>query len=989
MSTNGVRKSYSQIKPKYDKFAGLVGDILFEIVQANGIFSQSISSRGKTVESLVDKCTKLLSLKKQIDKKGVGIVDDLAGARIILYLYSDITRVISLICDEFGRENVVENRYKFSEDGYNAHHLVIKLDENRLKLSEYKNYAGLKCEIQVTTVLYHAWNEISHETLYKLTDDDKKDFETQYKSVDDQLKQIMENHIEPAQLELQTTYENFLAIKQGRPIFSQLYLDQIKASRTLEDLHSKLSILESSVRNYGNKFPSSVNLVEQLQNIINESKQIKPETIKTPLGDIPGKTHDSIISKYLEILKLLIYQYPEQVISILFDISKKKDDQATKILEDFAEYNIHFLKKHGFYCQLNLLSFIEKKKPEELNAKLHAVQSILAKILSASYEGTEMIDYRTLQMSMAGLGVSDNLKLIRDRALEILFNLFKFQLVLPDKLQTIKTIYSAMVTPHQGGSDDLDNLIIQNANKIINFYIVEVAVQDFEAINEIEEELFFVTEQHFTLDNFPKINEFKALLENNQEYQIFKLFYGYQRRFKKSMGFKKDEKERKSEIAKLLNEVDPKTYVLWEERLLTFGKNLNNTSDSGLYNYLFHFLNELATQHPVLGWKLLSNQKVDHINWKLNIISGLWKNTDHKIIRTQALEWIQAGKDLEVITYLFQNLGWDYEKSKRKGTEIDLNLLKKLFESITKSKKTKPFVKNILGCLLYYPKTTDANKLFFDCIKELTIIKSTAWLSHWYKLESYLSGLSESEAQVILDNLLYEQDLDFHQEEILAVIAEHYPLKIVELFEKRVKRKISLNKKDRFSRYDPIPYRIDNPKLLKYLQASESEVITAITKWFDKSEGFYKWEGSHLIYKLFGFSEAVKQHVLGLINQKTEASAKRALEILETYEGDGDRVSDQMSAIIELSIEFVKSYSQENLLSRLESVFIQTGVVSGEFGLSDAYNRKREVIKPLMQHTDPKIIKFFTVLDKQLEAMSISEKKRSKLEIERMKKGLE
>ena len=91
-------------------------------------------------------------------------LDDLAGCRVIFYLDSDIQRFIEYIYKEF---SVIKNVPKFSPDDYNGHHLIVHLNQDRLNLTEYSKFAGLKCEIQLTTVLYHAWSEMAHDIIYK------------------------------------------------------------------------------------------------------------------------------------------------------------------------------------------------------------------------------------------------------------------------------------------------------------------------------------------------------------------------------------------------------------------------------------------------------------------------------------------------------------------------------------------------------------------------------------------------------------------------------------------------------------------------------------------------------------------------------------------------------------------------------------------------------------------------------------------------------
>jgi hypothetical protein len=47
---------------------------------------------------------------------------------------------------------------------------LVKLKENRLALPEYARFRGLVAELQVRTILQHAWAEIEHEIQYKAVD---------------------------------------------------------------------------------------------------------------------------------------------------------------------------------------------------------------------------------------------------------------------------------------------------------------------------------------------------------------------------------------------------------------------------------------------------------------------------------------------------------------------------------------------------------------------------------------------------------------------------------------------------------------------------------------------------------------------------------------------------------------------------------------------------------------------------------------------------
>jgi ppGpp synthetase/RelA/SpoT-type nucleotidyltranferase len=53
-----------------------------------------------------------------------------------------------------------------ADELYFAVHYLVSLKEDRLSLAEYAHFRGMRCEIQIQTILNHAWAETSHDILY-------------------------------------------------------------------------------------------------------------------------------------------------------------------------------------------------------------------------------------------------------------------------------------------------------------------------------------------------------------------------------------------------------------------------------------------------------------------------------------------------------------------------------------------------------------------------------------------------------------------------------------------------------------------------------------------------------------------------------------------------------------------------------------------------------------------------------------------------------
>uniref|UniRef100_UPI00015F288D GTP pyrophosphokinase n=1 Tax=Vibrio sp. AND4 TaxID=314289 RepID=UPI00015F288D len=92
---------------------------------------------------------------------------------VILYFESDVNRVSELISNSFGVdvENSLDKSKVLLKDqiGYRSVHFVCTLGNDRAMLPEYSKLTNLKFEVQVRTVLQHAWAELAHDSNYKFS----------------------------------------------------------------------------------------------------------------------------------------------------------------------------------------------------------------------------------------------------------------------------------------------------------------------------------------------------------------------------------------------------------------------------------------------------------------------------------------------------------------------------------------------------------------------------------------------------------------------------------------------------------------------------------------------------------------------------------------------------------------------------------------------------------------------------------------------------
>jgi putative GTP pyrophosphokinase len=165
---------YSKKRHLYDDFAVEIENILQQAIETRGLKINVIQGRAKSEESFGKKAA--APSEEDPDKPKypdpMKQITDLAGVRVITFFPSTVGEIGGLVQEEFEILERVDHTASAEQEerlGYLSVHYLVRLGSNRCNLPEYKKFAGLTAEIQVRTVLQHAWAEIEHDIRYKST----------------------------------------------------------------------------------------------------------------------------------------------------------------------------------------------------------------------------------------------------------------------------------------------------------------------------------------------------------------------------------------------------------------------------------------------------------------------------------------------------------------------------------------------------------------------------------------------------------------------------------------------------------------------------------------------------------------------------------------------------------------------------------------------------------------------------------------------------
>ena len=161
-----IVNEYRIVKPSYEECTIKIHELVSSLIKESDIQIHSISSRTKDIENLYEK------VKRKGEKYDQLLdITDLSGIRIICYFSDQVDKVAEIIENNFITLNElsIDKRKTLDPDtfGYLSLHFVVKLSEARSKLPEYKRFKDFYCEIQIRSILQHAWAEIEHDLGYK------------------------------------------------------------------------------------------------------------------------------------------------------------------------------------------------------------------------------------------------------------------------------------------------------------------------------------------------------------------------------------------------------------------------------------------------------------------------------------------------------------------------------------------------------------------------------------------------------------------------------------------------------------------------------------------------------------------------------------------------------------------------------------------------------------------------------------------------------
>lgn len=166
MEPTNHTKRFAEERPRYEKLTTKLHALLRDLLASEGI-EAVIEARTKSVGSFDEK----VSRPGKAYQNPLAEVTDLSGIRLVLRTQSEVDRVRTLIEREFIVDAQSSTRkiehLAADQFGYLSEHYIIQIGQPRSQLPEWNSITDLHVEIQVRTILQHAWAAVQHSLDYK------------------------------------------------------------------------------------------------------------------------------------------------------------------------------------------------------------------------------------------------------------------------------------------------------------------------------------------------------------------------------------------------------------------------------------------------------------------------------------------------------------------------------------------------------------------------------------------------------------------------------------------------------------------------------------------------------------------------------------------------------------------------------------------------------------------------------------------------------
>ena len=991
MDVDDYEKTYFST---YEAFAATVRFILKKALLAteNVPQPQSVQSRAKGMISLRRRLAEMGKADTQtleLDRR------DLAGVRLIFYTNNDVERFLSsqLIRENFEIEEdstKIHHPTPENEDArYRAVHYTVRLSEDRLRLPEYAKFSGLRCEIQVQTILNHAWSETSHDILYKERLGDGYGGRA-IKGIARRFERIMDKYLIPAGFEIQKAQQEYERVLQGKELFDRNIAELLDNAQNNNERYEILSGLKDyAIPNYDDLPAAYEGLKDSLLRVVDAARAAEPAPINTAFGNMHGFTANAVTRLVVEIVENLRYVDVVGSLQMLIDIYRDEphDDirqQIVNAIEQLAEYNIDAYHQVGPMIQMALVDHLDGMSDAEVDSIRPIALTVWTEAIQSDITGAKW-KADAVVLSTGAVPASEELKEIRNRAIEALFSAYDRSTDDTQKREVLSALDAATRTPNQAQySNELLATTLKDAIRIVEFVTERAKGETYELLQHLEHQFLYDYFRADSLTNDPEnrfccqaeakalvaaILKFRDTINVDDLFVRYKVLVGFESVYprhwsEENFDFQGADEYRSDEAKRYINEISVENENLWFDLIERCAE--TKSSDLATFPVFGNFINQLAERKPEVADRLLAKASDDLRSFLPGFLNGLAQSGRHDIYERTLKSELESARNLVGVT-----------RHLRHSDVTNPDFVDRVLRRAIDRGDSLAVIESLLFALEHYgtEKIADGDTFLRDAFTFLNERKDARWASQaWFlqKATKFYEELTPDRTAQILQNLGYLRQVNYQVESILARLAERQPDAVWDYFGVRLVTETTEG--DDEDRFEAVPFRFHS--LDKELSKDPKLAIGKGLSWFARSRELFQFRGGRLLSNAFpNCTPAFAAELAELVKAGGDTEADFALAILQNYRGE--------ASTYDVLKEIVSQFPDDTRkMSGVRSSVDSTGVVRGEFGLADAWQAKKESLAGWLADERPAVKAFAEKHVAELGLMIASERRRAEVDRE-------
>lgn len=959
-------KKYGQ--KQYDELSRVVSQILkLKILENNNYKLQQIQNRAKSLESLHQR----LQEKNLLESNEIELHrKDLGGCRIIFYTNGDVNRFTQshVLTDLF---DIDWNRSRFhqptpdeqsSEKLFQSYNFVVKLKEERTNLLEYSPLTGLYCEIQVQTTLNHAWAEMAHDIIYKNLD--RNGFGTrEMESIKGRFYEVMKNYLLPAGHLFQRIAIDAQRLTEGKTLFDEGIIDRALNVTDNNERYHLISRLKDDILPYYDDIKTIYpEIRDKLAKIWLATEKTKVQPNGTPFGNYKGYEADIVTAEIASIFEKYQYLDVKATYQTVRDLycqtqSEKSRDQLVKLAESLSSNVLQVWEKCGPHIQVILAKVLYEEKAITSFAPI--ALTIAKQILNTEIRGTTSSS-DTLTIHKGTVPHSDSLTKARRTILVVIADYAETVQKENEKLlPAISVLLGSGRWPIQTKiSDEMAETVCSDLSYAIKRISELIQYTGNEVRQKIEVQLYelwrskaSILKQYDEKSNIAKsyskliknINSLKNSLNSNEDFVAFKTIVMYNSILHENwkqieVDYQRDEQIRWHKLKKLASSINENNWSVWRARIAEAANVQSN--DPATFTVLTEFLSLVGEQQPTLLFDLL--QDLSGLpDWIIpNVTNSLLKSSLSEDVTNFLFEWVAANKFLTEIAATIK-------LSSNANHKLITSVLTKAIEE----KKLLACEFLLLAAIRHYPEepTFWRESVFFECLPLVIEFNSFNWVSECWHIQetgSLFDELTKDQAKKVLDAMLRINIINHQTERVLKPILISFPQLIVNWISKRIIISSTID----ITNFNAIP---DKFIFLKNFLQPHSKIIISMLKCLHSTDNItIQRNASHLLSRIYTeFENPLQETLREILKTATTNDLNFITTNLQGYKGS--------SRLFPLYRNILASNKcNTDITQQISKLVNETGIMNGEYGVAETYNRKIELLTPWRQDQNSNVAIF-------------------------------